>query len=82
MFNETKTVNLLRRKLKIKTKISIKKDLTGGSELKNLPAVQQPQETGFNPWVRKIPWRRAWQSSPVFLPKEPHGQRRLVGYSS
>ena len=39
MFNETKTVNLLRRKLKIKTKISIKKDLTGGSEVKNLPAV-------------------------------------------
>ena len=29
---------------------------------------------GFNPWVRKILWRRAWQSTPVFLPGEPHGQ--------
>ena len=29
---------------------------------------------GFNPWVRKILWRRAWQSTPVFLPGESHGQ--------
>jgi len=35
---------------------------------------------GFNPWVRKIPWRRAWQPTPVFLPGESHGQRSLVGY--
>ena len=34
----------------------------------------------FNPWVGKIPWRRAWQSSPVFLPAKFHGQRNLVGY--
>ena len=36
---------------------------------------------GFNLWVRKIPWRRAWQPTPVFLPGESHGQRSLVGYS-
>ena len=36
---------------------------------------------GFNPWVGKIPWRRAWQPTPVFLPGESHGQRSLVGYS-
>ena len=35
----------------------------------------------FHPWVRKIPWRRAWQPTPVFLPGESHGQRSLVGYS-
>ena len=35
---------------------------------------------GF-PWVRKIPWRRAWQLTPVFLPGEPHGQKSLVGCS-
>ena len=29
----------------------------------------------FDPWVGKIPWRRAWQSTPVFLPRESHGQR-------
>ena len=32
---------------------------------------------GFSPWVRKIPWRRAWQTTPVFLPGESHGQRSL-----
>jgi len=37
---------------------------------------------GFNPWVRKIPWRRAWQPTPVFLPGESHGQRGLAGYGS
>ena len=35
---------------------------------------------GFNPWVGKIPWRREWQLTPVFLPREFHGQRSLVGY--
>ena len=32
----------------------------------------------FDPWVRKIPWRRAWQPTPMFLPGESHGQRSLV----
>ena len=36
---------------------------------------------GFHPWVRKIPWRRAWQPTPVFLPGESLGQRSLVGCS-
>ena len=36
---------------------------------------------GFDPWVGKVPWRRAWQPTPVFLPGESHGQRSLVGYS-
>ena len=35
----------------------------------------------FNPWVRKIPWRRAWQPTLVFLPGESHGQKSLAGYS-
>ena len=35
----------------------------------------------FDPWVWKIPWRRAWQPTPVFLPGESHGQRSLVGHS-
>ena len=46
--------------------------------VKNLPA---NAGHGFSPWVRKIPWRRAWQPTPVFLPRESHGQRSLVGYS-
>ena len=35
----------------------------------------------FDPWLGKIPWRREWQPTPVFLPGEFHGQRSLVGYS-
>ena len=35
---------------------------------------------GFNPWIRKISWKRAWQPTPVPLPKESHKQRSLVGY--
>ena len=35
----------------------------------------------FDPWVRKIPWRRKWQPTPVFLPGEFHGQWGLTGYS-
>ena len=36
---------------------------------------------GFDPWVRKMLWRRAWQPTPVFLAGESHGQRNLAGYS-
>ena len=35
----------------------------------------------FDPWVGKIPWRRKWQLTPVFLPGKFHRQRSLVGYS-
>ena len=35
---------------------------------------------GFHPWVRKIPWRRKWQLTPVLSPGESHRQRSLVGY--
>ena len=35
----------------------------------------------FDPWVRKVPWRRTWQFTSVFLPGESHGQRSPVGYS-
>ena len=43
--------------------------------------MQKTQRHRFNPWVRKIPWRRKWQPSPVFLPGKSHGQRGLAGYS-
>jgi len=36
---------------------------------------------GFHPWVGKIPWRREWLPTPVFLPGESYGQRRLVSHS-
>ena len=52
-----------------------------GSAVKNPHAMQEIQEMWVDPWVRKIPWRRAWQPTPVFLPGEFHRQRSLVGYS-
>ena len=36
---------------------------------------------GLDPRVGKIPWRRKWQPTPVFLPGKSHGQRNLVGFS-
>ena len=48
--------------------------------VKNLPAnAGDIRDMG---WVWKIPWRKAWQPTPVFLPGESHGQMSLVGYSS
>ena len=47
--------------------------------VKNLPAMRGPR---FDPWVRKIPWRRKWLPTPVFLPGEFLGQRTLVDYKS
>ena len=41
----------------------------------------QCRRLGFNPWVRKIPWRREWQPILVFLPGESRGRRSLVGYT-
>ena len=42
---------------------------------------RSPESSRFVPWARKIPWRRKWQSTPVFLPGKFHGQRILVGCS-
>ena len=36
---------------------------------------------GFNPWVGKIPWRRKWLPTPIFLLEEFYGQRSLAGYN-
>ena len=41
----------------------------------------QCRRSGFNSWVRKIPWRRKWHPTPEFVPGKSHGQRSLVGYS-
>ena len=41
----------------------------------------QRRRHGFDPWVRKIPWRRKWQPTPVFLFGKSHRQRSLVDYS-
>ena len=53
----------------------------GGSVVKNPPAMEEIRMRRFYPWVGKIPWRKAWQPTPVFSPGESHGQRSLVGCS-
>ena len=47
--------------------------------VKNPPANAGDMRNRFDPWVGKIPWRGAWQPTPVFLPGESHGQKSLVG---
>ena len=50
--------------------------------VKNPPAnAGDIREVGLILTVTKIPWRRAWQPSPVFLPEKSHGERSLAGYS-
>ena len=54
----------------------------GGSGVKNSPCqCRRHKRRGFDPWVKKIPYRRTWQPTPVFLPGKFHGQRSLAGYS-
>ena len=54
-------------------------DFPGGSDGKAF--CLQCRRPGFNPCFRKIPWRRNWQPTPVFLPGKSHGWKSLVGYS-
>ena len=60
--------------------ICVERGFSGGPSGKE-PACQcrRQKRCGFDPWVRKIPWRRAWQPTPVFLPGESQGQRSLAG---
>ena len=55
---------------------------TGGTTVKNPPAnAGDTRDVVLDPWVGKIPWRRKWQPTPVFLPGKFHGQRSQVDYS-
>ena len=54
----------------------------GGTSGKELACQsRRPKRCRFIPWVEKIPWKRAWQPTPIFLLGESHGQRKLAGYS-
>ena len=57
-------------------------DFLGGSVVKNqLANGRRRRRCGFSPCVWKIPWRRNWQPTPVFLPGESHGWKSLEGYN-
>ena len=53
----------------------------GASDKESICQCRRRKRHEFHPQVRKIPWRKAWQPTPAFLPRESHGQRSLVGYS-
>ena len=74
------TTNIVNSKTQWKNKywLYAHQDSLGAQMVKNLPAMR---ETWVRSLVGKIPWRRKWQPTPVFLPGEFHGWRSLVGYS-
>ena len=53
----------------------------GASGKEPICQFRRHKRCGFDPWVEKIPWRRTWQPTPVFLLGDSHGQRSLAGYS-
>ena len=53
----------------------------GGGGKEHTCQCRRHKRCKFGPWVGKIPWKRAWQPTPVFLPGESQGQRSLVGCS-
>ena len=56
-------------------------NLGGASQVVDWESICQCRRCRVSPWVGKVPWRRKWQPTPVFLPGKFHGQRSLVGYS-
>ena len=76
-------VGIKRENLKIfNIKISGKKGLPLWlSSKESICKCRRHRRHGFDPWVRKIFWRRKWLPTPVFLPGESQGQSSLVGYS-
>ena len=59
----------------------MKRSSVGSSSKEPTYQCQRYKRRGFDAWVGKIPWRRAWQPTPVFLLGISHGQRMLEGYS-
>ena len=57
------------------------KYISGGTSKGPTCQCRKCKRCRLDPWVLKIPWRRAWQPTPVLLPGESHGWRSLAGYS-
>ena len=66
----------------LKGRITTNLGIPGGLAVKNLSAMQETsRRCRFSPRVERIPWRRKWQPTPVFLPGKSHGQRTVAGYN-
>ena len=64
---------------RLKIVVTKQRGFPGGTSGKE-PSCQCRRRCGCDPWVGKIPWRREWQPTPVFLPGESHRQRNLADY--
>ena len=76
----TKDLRDHRLYVRVKAKNGLPRGLNGKKKKKKIHLTSR--RCGFHLWVRKIPWRRKWQSTPVFLPGESHRQKTLEGSSS
>jgi len=66
----------------IQMDLKIIMDFPGGANDKEpICQCRRHRRPGFSPWIGKIPWRRTWQPTPVFLPGKSRGPRSLVGCS-
>ena len=63
----------------LKVNIFLFEDFPGGLDGK--ASAYNARDPGSDPWVEKIPWRRKWQLTRVFLPGKSHGTKSLVDYS-
>ena len=54
----------------------------GASDKETACQCRRLKKHGFDPWARKIPWRRAWQPTPAFLPGKSHAQEESGGLQS
>ena len=83
----SKLIGLYQLHLAILSSLQLKKHLDftmgflGGTSGKEPPCqCRRHKRHGFVPWVGKILWKRKWEPTPVFLPRESHGQRNLRSY--
>ena len=53
----------------------------GATDKEHACQCRRHKRSGIDPWIKKIPWRRKWKPTLIFMPGEFHGQRSLVGYS-
>ena len=70
---------LIKKTLRTSPEVQWLRGLPSGASGKELTC--QCRRLGFDPWVGKIPWRRAWRSTSVVLPGESQGRRNLAGYT-
>ena len=66
----------------VSQKEKVKYNMIGGTSGKEPICQCRRHRLGFDPWVRKIPWRRKWQPTPVFFPSESYGQEEPGGLQS